>query len=102
MILFPDLGATTVWQDKLPMMQVLGIRATLFDFLEHQACEEDKAKGLDIADYLLKIKPAEAKLQALIKQNPAIRKLIDVFKLKIVDEPQPRFRTPKRQRGFRL
>ena len=31
-ILFPDLGATTVWQDKLPMMQVLGIRATLFDF----------------------------------------------------------------------
>ncbi|RGN69047.1 hypothetical protein DXB51_28975 [Bacillus cereus] len=62
-------------------MQVLGIRATLFDFLEHQACEEDKAKGLDIADYLLKIKPAEAKLQALIKQNPAIRKLIDVFKL---------------------
>ena len=101
-VLFPDLGATTVWQDKLPMMQVLGIRATLFDFLEHQACEEDKAKGLDIADYLLKIKPAEAKLQALIKQNPAIRKLIDVFKLEIVDEPQPRFRTPKRQRGFRL
>ena len=88
--------------DKLPMMQVLGIRATLFDFLEHQACEEDKAKGLDIADYLLKIKPAEAKLQALIKQNPAIRKLIDVLKLEIVDEPQPRFRTPKRQRGFRL
>ena len=81
MVLFPDLGATTVWQDKLPMMQVLGIRATLFDFLEHQACEEDKAKGLDIADYLLKIKPTEAKLQALIKQNPAIRKLIDVFKL---------------------
>lgn len=101
-VLFPDLGATTVWQDKLPMMQVLGIRATLFDFLEHQACEEDKAKGLDIADYLLKIKPAEAKLQALIKQNPAIRKLIDVFKLEIVDEPQPRFRTPKRQRSFRL
>ena len=101
-VLFPDLGATTVWQDKLPMMQVLGIRATLFDFLEHQACEEDKAKGLDIADYLLKIKPAEARLQALIKQNPAIRKLIDVFKLEIVDEPQPRFRSPKRQRGFRL
>lgn len=102
MVLFPDLGATTVWQDKLPMMQVLGIRATLFDFLEHQACEEDKAKGLDIADYLLKIKPAEARLQVLIKQNPAIRKLLDVFKLEIVDEPQPRFRTSKRQRGFRL
>ena len=96
-VLFPDLGATTVWQDKLPMMQVLGIHATLFDFLEHQA-----AKGLDIADYLLKIKPTEARLQVLIKQNPAIRKLIDVFKLEIVDEPQPRFRTPKRQRGFRL
>ena len=101
-VLFPDLGATTVWQDKLPLMQVLGIRAILFDFLEHQACDEDKAKGLDIADYLLKIKPAEARLQALIKQNPAIRKLIDVFKLEIIDEPQPRFRTPKRQRGFRL
>ena len=101
-VLFPDLGATTVWQNKLPMMKVLGIRATLFDFLEHQACEEDKAKGLDIADYLLKIKPAEARLQVLIKQNPAIRKLLDVFKLEIVDEPKPRFRSPKRQRGFRL
>ena len=79
-----------------------GWECSVFAILEYQACEEDKAKGLDIADYLLKIKPAEAKLQALIKQNPAIRKLIDVFKLEIVDEPQPRFRTPKRQRGFRL
>ena len=83
-------------------MKALGIRASLFDFLEQQACEEDKAKGLDIADYLLKIKPTEARFQALIKQNPAIRKLINVFKLEIVDEPQPRFRTPKRQRGLRL
>ena len=101
-VLFPDLGATASWKEKLSLMKALGIRASLFDFLEQQACEEDKAKGLDIADYLLKIKPTEARFQALIKQNPAIRKLINVFKLEIVDEPQPRFRTPKRQRGLRL
>lgn len=83
-------------------MKALGIRASLFDFLEQQACEEDKAKGLDIADYLLKIKPTEARLQALIKQNPAILKLIDTLKLVIVDEPQPRFRPPRKSRGFRL
>ena len=101
-VLFPDLGATVAWQDKLPLMKALGVRASLFYFLEQQATEEDKSKGLDIADYLLKIKPSEARLQAIIKKHPAIQKLIDAFKLKIVDEPQPRFHPPKRQRGFRL
>lgn len=101
-VLFPDLGATAAWKEKLSLMKALGIRASLFDFLEQQACKEDKAKGLDIADYLLKIKSTDARLQAHIKQNPAIQKLIDAFKLVTVDEPQPRFRPPKRQRGFRL
>ena len=101
-VLFPDLGATAAWKEKQSSMKALGIRASLFDFLEQQACEEDKAKGLDIADYLLKIKPTEARLQALIKQNPAILKLIDTLKLVIVDEPQPRFRPPRKSRGFRL
>ena len=40
-------------------------------------------------------KDAEAKLQALIKQNPAIRKLIDVFKLEIVDQPVLHEETPQ-------
>ncbi len=101
-VLFPDLGATNAWKDKLSVMKVLGIRALLFDFLEQQATEEDKSKGLDIADYLLKIKPSEARPQAMMKKNPAIQKLIDIFKLEIVDEPLPRFHPPKRQRGFRL
>lgn len=101
-VLFPDLRATATLQEKLSPMNALGIRASLFDFLEQQATQEDKAKGLDIADYLLRIKPTEARLQAMIKRNPAIQSLIDAFKLVLVDEPQPRFRPPKRQRGFRL
>lgn len=101
-VLFPDLGATAAWQDKLPLMKALGVRASLFDFLERQATEEDKSKGLDIADYLLKIKPSEARLQAMIKRNPAIQKLLDVIHLEIVEASQPRFHPSKRQRGFKL
>jgi len=53
-IVFPDLGATEDWRKKMETFRKLGIHASIFDYLESVATEEDKAEGYDIADYLLK------------------------------------------------
>jgi hypothetical protein len=52
--LFPDLGAYDQWSEH----------ATRYGFkisrlLEDMATEDDRANGLDIADYILKIKENE-------------------------------------------
>jgi len=53
-IVFPDLGATEDWRKKMETFRKLGIRASIFDYLESVATDNDKAEGYDIADYLLK------------------------------------------------
>lgn len=52
-ILFPDLGMLDNWHEKAITLVRHGIDATVYDFLESRASEEDKKAGLDIADFLL-------------------------------------------------
>ena len=59
-ILYPDLGATEQWGQKLPLMKSLGIEATIFNFMNDVADDTDKSAGYDIADYLLQIEPDQA------------------------------------------
>ena len=104
-ILFPDLGATDYWKDKAGLMKSYIIDVQLFDYLETHATEKDRKEGYDIADYLLKIKPNEAILQAMIKKNPVLRKLIETFDLKLVDVQQGTLQKeiPKqKRRGIRF
>jgi len=49
-ILFPDLGAFDEWRKKAEGLP--GVRVS--DVLEQRASEEDRAAGLDVADYLLR------------------------------------------------
>ena len=51
-ILFPDLGATDKWKSKLPLLQSI-CKNSCHNILEDNATEEQKANGLDIADFLL-------------------------------------------------
>ena len=52
-VAYPDLGAFDKWQDKLPAIAArVGFRVRLSDYLEQRATPEDRAAGLDIADYL--------------------------------------------------
>lgn len=104
-ILFPDLGATSYWQDKMLLMESIGIKAQLFDYLETHASEQDRKEGYDIADYLLKVKPDEAILQAMIKKNINLKMLIEAFDLKLVKAEYRPFSTKihtQKKRGFRL
>ena len=86
-------------------MKSYGIKVQMFDYLEANATENERKEGYDIADYLLKVKPDEAILQQMIKRNPVLKTLIDIFDLKLIsiqkDTPLPKVLPPKK-RGFRL
>lgn len=50
MVLFPDLGGFDKWQEKVGKLP--GVRVS--DVIEQRASDEDRAEGLDVADYLLR------------------------------------------------
>ena len=56
-MMFPDTdrdGKTyTLWCDKAKELEGMGCAVTVSDLLERLASDEDKANGLDIADYLI-------------------------------------------------
>ena len=85
-ILFPDLGATDKWKSKLPLLQSICKQILVSNILEDNATEEQKAKGLDIADFLLMTETPQMVLQRLIKQHPPLQHLIDSLGLVLVEE----------------
>lgn len=83
-ILYPDIGATGKWRQKLRLLRSLGIETSIFNFLEEVATDDERTAGLDIADYLLQIEPDQAVLQTMIRKNPMLQKLIDDLQLTLV------------------
>ena len=83
-ILYPDIGATDQWRQKLSLLRNLAIEANIFNFLEDVATDDERTAGLDIADYLLQIEPDQAVLQTMIRKNPMLQKLIDDLQLTLV------------------
>lgn len=53
-ILFPDLGCYEKWVDKSYDLKKVNPNIHVSDLLEKKATEEDKTKGLDLADFLIK------------------------------------------------
>lgn len=54
-ILFPDLNATEDWIAKAEKLLAAGLDVSIYDWEEQKGItEEDKAKGLDIGDYLIR------------------------------------------------
>lgn len=97
-VLFPDLGATDYWQEKLKMMQSLGMEVQLFDYLEKHAPLQDQQAGYDIADYLLQIKTQSSVLKDLIRQNPNLQLLVDKLGLRVVKEQRFNETLPPKKR----
>ena len=83
-ILYPDIGATEQWRQKLTQLRNIGIEASIFSYLEEVATDNERTAGLDIADYLLQIEPDQAVLQSMIRRNPILQKLIDDLQLTLV------------------
>ena len=66
-------------------MRRKGINVILSDYLGQHASAEEKENGYDIADYLIKEKSGEAILQYMCQKNPVLQKMIDLFKLELID-----------------
>ncbi len=83
-LLVPDIGATELWQSKLPLFKAHGVDASILDHLEQRATPEQRKEGYDIADFLLDGNSPEAILQKMITKNPLLQSLIDTFGLELV------------------
>lgn len=54
-IAYPDLGAFDKWQERLQNLAAkVGFSVILSDCLERASTPEDRAAGLDIADFLIR------------------------------------------------
>ena len=84
-ILFPDLKATDEWRQRLPMLETICRRVTCSDLLEKMATDEQRSRGLDIADFLLMEDTPQMILARMIQRNPALQSFIDTFGLELVD-----------------
>ena len=84
-VLFPDIGMKDEWMKKIVPMRRKGISVNISDYLELYATDEEKKNGYDIADYLIKEKSGEAILQYMRQKNPVLQKMIDLFKLELID-----------------
>lgn len=83
-MLCPDLGAFEAWKAKIPMLSAVCSKVIISEHLELVATEEQRKKGLDIADFLLMTETPVMALQRMIKRNPCIGTLIERLQLELV------------------
>ena len=81
----PDLKATDEWRRRLPMLEAVCRRVTCSDLLEKMATDEQRSRGLDIADFLLMEDTPQMILARMIECNPVLQTFIDTFGLELVD-----------------
>ena len=84
-ILFPDLNGFEKWSSKAKEFSHLAILA-VSDLLERKATDEERKKGLDIADYLIKFNYKSFVLPETDTIKPAIQPLQAV---KDIEQPKP-------------
>jgi hypothetical protein len=97
-ILFPDLGAYNKWNEKVSLIRKeCNCKIKISNFLETVSTPEAKAKGLDVADYMInqltnkqhvKIKVESQvqsrytpELQSMINKNKSLEILIEKLQL---------------------
>lgn len=83
-ILVPDLNATEEWRKRMTIFDEFGIKVTLFDKLELTATDEERAQGLDIADYLISEQTPHGILEQRMQRNPALRQLVESLQMELV------------------
>lgn len=87
-MLCPDLGAKEIWQSKMAKLSSVCSKVIISDTLEQCATDEQRKKGLDIADFLLMEDTPQMILSQMIQRNPALQTLIDELGLELVNAEQ--------------
>lgn len=85
-ILIPDLGGWEKWQKKSQMLKSICKRVIMSDVIEKIATDEQREKGLDVADFFLMKPTAHEILADMIRNNPAVQLLVDTFNLEICED----------------
>jgi hypothetical protein len=91
-ILYPDLGGWDKWHEKAGDLIQKRLDVQVSTILEKHCSFKDRESGYDIADYFIKekmfptkVKPVQSyedkMLARLIKQNPALKMLVDRLSL---------------------
>lgn len=83
--LFPDLGAFEIWSQKASILSGICQRVAVSDVLEKNATDEQRSRGLDIADFLLEETSKRQILQSMIQRNPVLQQLIDDLELELIE-----------------
>lgn len=83
--LFPDLGAFEIWSQKASILSGICQRVAVSDLLEKNATDEQRSRGLDIADFLLEEPSKRQILQSMIQRNPVLQQLIDDLELELIE-----------------
>jgi hypothetical protein len=96
-VLVPDLGMTDKWKDKISIFSGICRSVSVSNYLENIATDDQRARGLDIADFLLQFASEpqilrkklpnewsdEEVLDYMIEKNPFIKTLMADLELKI-------------------
>jgi hypothetical protein len=91
-ILFPDLGGFEKWSVRAKEMTFCK-SVKVSDLLEKVATEEDRASGLDIADYLLRLPAPPAETLPAVETNISLLKIKE-SNIPAVEEVAPKPATP--------
>lgn len=73
------------WMEKYVLLADICERAVVSDMLERLATNEERSRGLDIADFFLTVPTQRQLLQQMIRRNPALQLLIDELDLELVE-----------------
>lgn len=95
-MLFPDLKATEDWKLRAENLAAAGIKVSVFEKLEEQATAEDKALGLDIADFLLRKRIEENPISTISENEVEVADISDfddLFSSSTVDTSEPKSST---------
>lgn len=83
--LFPDLGGFEAWNQKASILSGICQRVVVFDMLEKNATDEQRSRGLDIADFLLEEPSKRQMLQSMIQRHPVLQQLMDDLELELIE-----------------
>lgn len=83
--LFPDLGAFEIWSQKASILFGICQRVVVSDLLEKNATDEQRSRGLDLADFFLEEPTKRQILQSMIQRFPVLQQLIDDLELELIE-----------------
>lgn len=83
--LFPDLGAFEIWSQKASILSRICQRVAVSDVLDKNATDEQRSRGLDLADFFLAEPTKRQILQSMIQRFPVLQQLIDNLELELIE-----------------